>query len=119
MPVHDLADPARHIPMHPLEFQVLLVLMEADLHGYGIAKEVEGRDTGLGKILPTNLYRRLRDLAGKGLISEDEAGGGEKKKLFSITRFGREVARTEAERLAVLVRAAQQHRLLPSSPGEG
>lgn len=112
------ADPTQHIPVHPLEFQVLLVLMEKALHGYGIAKEIEGRKTGLGKVLPTNLYRRLRDLAAKGLISEREEEDGSNRKLFSITPFGREVARAEAQRLEALVRAAQRHSLLPSGPGE-
>jgi DNA-binding PadR family transcriptional regulator len=104
--------------MHPLEFQVLLVLMDGDLHGYGIAKEIEEKDTGLGRIFPTNLYRRLRDMAGKGLLTEAETPAGAQKRLFSITRFGREAARAEAERMEALVRSARGHRLLPSSSGE-
>jgi len=111
-------DPTRHIPMHPLEFQVLLVLMEGELHGYGIAKEIEERETGLGRIFPTNLYRRLRDLVKKGLLAEVEAPTGTQKRLFRITRFGREVARVEAVRMEALVRSARGHSLLPSSPGE-
>jgi len=111
-------DPSRHIPMHPLEFQVLLVLMDGDLHGYGIAKEIEEKDTGLGRIFPTNLYRRLRDMAGKGLLTEAGNPAGAQKRLFRITRFGREVAGAEAERMEALVRSARGHRLLPSSPGE-
>ncbi|MGD8361038.1 MAG: PadR family transcriptional regulator [Gemmatimonadota bacterium] len=112
-------DPLGHIPMHPLELQVLLVLMEGDLHGYGIAKEIEGRDTGLGKIFPTNLYRRLRDMAEKGMISEAEEREGDQRRLFSITPFGRLVARAEAERLEALVISARRHRLLPTRSGEG
>jgi DNA-binding PadR family transcriptional regulator len=110
--------PSDHIPVHPLEFQALLVLMEDNLHGYGIAKEIERRETGLGKILPTNLYRRLRDLVAKGLISEASGTDEGNRKLFSITPFGREVARAEAQRLAALVRMARRHSLLPSGQGE-
>jgi len=111
-------DPDRHIPMHPLEFQVLLVLMEGKLHGYGIAKEIEERDTGLGRIFPTNLYRRLRDMVRRGLLSEAAGPTGSQKRLFDITGYGRAVARAEAERLEALVRSARGHRLLPSSHGE-
>ena len=62
------SDPNSHVPLTTLEFRVLLVLMDGDLHGYGIAKEVERTDASLGKIFPTNLYRRLRDMADRGLI---------------------------------------------------
>lgn len=119
MPRSDSSDPKKHIPMHALEFQTLLVLMEGPLHGYGIAKAIEARGNGSGKVLPTNLYRRLRDLAEKGLVSESEDEDGSQKKLFSITGFGREVARAEAERLETLVGFARGQNLLPSSSGEG
>jgi len=105
--------------MHPLEFQTLLVLLESPLHGYGIAKAIEARETGLGKVLPTNLYRRLRDLAEKGLLSATEDRGGTQKKLFRITGFGREVARAEAKRLETLVGYARGQDLLPSNSSEG
>ena len=111
-------DPSRHIPMRPLEFQVLLVLMDGKLHGYGIAKAIEERDTGLGRIFPTNLYRRLRDMVDKGLVAEAGDPTGSQKRLFNITGYGREVASAEAERMEALVRSARGHRLLPSAPGE-
>ena len=115
----DPPDPKKHIPMHPLEFQSLLVLMEEPLHGYGIAKAIEARGGGSGKVLPTNLYRRLRDLAEKGLVAESEDADGTRKRIFSITGFGRAVARAEAERLETLVGYARGHNLLPSRTGEG
>ena len=112
-------DPNREIPMHPLEFQTLLVLLEGDLHGYGIAKKIEARQGGVTKVLPTNLYRRLRDLAERGLISERLEEESGPRKLFRITPFGREVARAEARRLEALVRLARGRDLLPAKPGEG
>lgn len=113
------SDPKDYIPMHPLEFQTLLVLLEGNLHGYGIAKEIEARGGEVGKVLPTNLYRRLRDLAAKGLISETDDPAGTRKKLFLITSFGRQVARAEAERMETLVGFARGRDLLPSRTGEG
>ena len=118
MPTRKVQDPEKLIPMHPLEFQTLLVLLDGELHGYGIAKEIEARQGGFSKVLPTNLYRRLRDLAEKGLILEAEEEGGSHRKLFRITPWGREVARAEARRLEALVRLARGRHLLPSEPGE-
>lgn len=105
--------------MHPLEFQVLLILMDGELHGYGIAKEIERRDARGGRVLPTNLYRRLRDMGAAGMIAEAPDPAGEQRRLFSITSFGRLVARAEAERMDAMVRAARRHRLLASGAEEG
>ena len=107
------------LPMHPLELQVLLVLLQGGLHGYGIAKEIERSGAGLGRIQPTNLYRRLRDMAEKGMISEETHSPGEPRRLFRITPFGEEVARAEAERLEDLVFSARRQGLLPSRAREG
>ena len=112
-------NPIHFIPMHPLEFQVLLVLMDGELHGYGIAKEIESRDTGLGKILPTNLYRRLRDMATKGMIIEQPPSDDRQRRHFRVTPFGIAVAKVEAERLEALVLSARDRRLLPGRVGEG
>jgi len=96
------------LPLTPLEFRVLLVLANGALHGYAIAKEVERTDPGLGKIYPTNLYRRLQGMAGDGLI--DEVPGADddarRSRHFGITALGERVARAEASRLeAALVEA--------------
>lgn len=104
------------LPLHPLQFRVLLVLMEGKLHGYAIAKEIEKRDESLGKIFPTNLYRRLRDMQDAGLIKEETRQlGSDGRRRFAITRFGRNVARAEALRLKALLADAKRHQLLTES----
>ncbi len=109
----EITKPKNHLPLQTLEFRVLLVLMDGDLHGYGIAKEIERRDTSLGKIFPTNLYRRLRVMAQRGLIDRLPAGGdGKTKRQFRLTELGRQVAQAEARRLESLVADARQHDLL-------
>ena len=106
-------DPRSFLPLNTLGFRVLLVLMDGDLHGYGIAKEVERRDPSLGRIFPTNLYRRLRDMTERGLLEElPTLGNGAQKRLFKITKLGRLVAKEEARRLEALVLDAQKHDLL-------
>ena len=113
-------DPAAHIPLHPLAFQVLLVLMDGDLHGYGIAKAIEEKDTRLGRIYPTNLYRRLRDMAADGLIGETKSDGedGGRRSTFGIMPLGREVAAEEAGRLESLVLDARRYKLLAQRSGQ-
>jgi len=108
-----------HLPLHPLEFRVLMVLMDGELHGYGIAKEVERRDMSLGKIFPTNLYRRLRDMSDRGLIDQLTASSnGEQRRQFRVTKLGRRVAQAEARRLESLLAEARQLGLLPSHQGD-
>ena len=108
-------DPGTYLPLNTLEFRVLLVLTDGDLHGYAIAKQIEQSDSSLGKIFPTNLYRRLRDMAERGLIDHLPASGnGETKRPFRITALGSLVAKEEARRLESLVFDARQRDLLSS-----
>ena len=114
------AAPSNHLPLRTLEFRVLLVLMDGDLHGYGIAKEIERRDSSLGRIFPTNLYRRLRNMAERGLIDHLPASvNGDVKRQFRLTKLGRLVAQEAARRLQSLVLDARQHNLLSSQPTDG
>jgi DNA-binding PadR family transcriptional regulator len=114
-----ITDPTSHIPLHPLDFQVLLVLLEGERHGYGIAKAIEEKDTRLGRIYPTNLYRRLRDMARAGVIRERKTSAqhGKHVSTFQITAFGRRVAVEEAHRLESMVVDARRFQLLPQRPG--
>ncbi len=100
-------DPKCFLPLHALEFRILLVLMDGPAHGYRIVKEIERREKGLGSIYPGNLYRRIRELAGKGLLEEVPPPSGvevdPRRKYFGPTSLGRGVARVEAERLQALV----------------
>ncbi len=50
------------LPLHPEAFRILLVLRAGERHGYSLVKELE-RDPGRpGRVLPANLYRRIRTL---------------------------------------------------------
>jgi DNA-binding PadR family transcriptional regulator len=105
-----------HLPLHPLEFRILLVLLEGPSHGYRIVKAIEERVGSRRRIYPANLYRRIRDLLGKGLIEEaaapvDEAGDG-RRSYVGVSDLGRRVARAEAERLEALVADARERQLL-------
>jgi DNA-binding PadR family transcriptional regulator len=104
------------LPLHPLEFRILLALLDGPGHGYRIVQEIEAREPG-AKIWPANLYRRIRDLLGKGLIEETAAPKGEepdpRRTYVRLSVLGRRVATAEARRLEALVADARAHRLLP------
>jgi DNA-binding PadR family transcriptional regulator len=118
MPV--TVDPLSHIPLHPLSFEVLLVLMDGDLHGYGIAKAIEEKDNRLGRIYPTNLYRRLRDMVRDGLISEAQSDNdaGARRSTFQVTPLGHQVAIEEAHRLEGALADARRYKLLAQRSGD-
>jgi DNA-binding PadR family transcriptional regulator len=100
----------RHLPLHPEAFRILLVLRGQELHGYAIVKELE-RDPGRpGRVLPANLYRRIRTLSEQGLIEETEGLGeaeDERRRYFRVTALGESVARAEAARLEALLAGAR------------
>jgi DNA-binding PadR family transcriptional regulator len=113
-------DPQAYLPLHPLEFRILLVLLEGASHGYEIVKRIEERESGWAKIYPANLYRRMRDALSRDLIQEVESPGAEtdaRRRYFEVTELGRAVAREEARRLEGLVADARAQRLLGSAPG--
>jgi DNA-binding PadR family transcriptional regulator len=107
----------RHLPLHPEAFRILMVLLDGEAHGYAIVKELE-RDPGRpGRVLPANLYRRIRTLQEQGLIEEadnrpDPELDDERRRYFAVTQAGMAVARAEARRLEALVVGARARDLL-------
>ncbi len=105
-------DPTDRLPLHPLELRILLAVLNSPSHGYRIVKEVEAVEGGRFSLYPANLYRRIRDLAGQGLLIEVDAPEGEggsdrPRTYFGATALGREVVRAEVIRLEELVRDAR------------
>ena len=105
------------LPLKPVTFEILLVLAAEHLHGYAIVKQLEERSHGSMRLEPSNLYRTLRTMTERELIGETEhpskqEPNDKRRRYFRITRFGREVARAEAARLAELVEDARAQRLL-------
>jgi len=98
------------LPLHPEAFRILLVLRGGEIHGYAIVKELE-RDPGRpGRVLPANLYRRIRTLSERGLITETDGPDrtdNERRRYFRLTPLGEAVARAEAARLQGLLEGAR------------
>jgi len=113
--------PSDLIPLRPVEFEILLVLTAGDSHGYGIIKEAEERSQGRTRIETGTLYRALRRLAEAGLVEPSGRRPAsdvddERRRYFTITPFGKEVAAVEARRLASQVDAARARALLTDLP---
>ena len=105
-------DPAKLLPLHPLELRILLAVLDGPAHGYRIVKEVEALEGGRFRLYPANLYRRIRDLAGQEFIvevdpPESEGETDRTRTYFGITPLGHEVVRAEVRRLEELVHDAR------------
>ena len=112
--------PESFLPLTAVVFEILLALSAGELHGYDIMREVETR-TGGGVVLHAGtLYRALHRLLRAGLVDElderpDASAHDERRRYYTLTRLGRDVAVAEARRLASQVAAARQRRLIKGS----
>ncbi len=103
--------------MTPLTYQILLALADAERHGYGIIKEIEQRSGPAFAPSTGALYLALQRMAGEGLIQEATAptSGAEvdaRRRYYRLTHLGRQRAEEESVRLAALVAAARDKKLL-------
>ena len=89
------------LPLRPVEFLVLAVLHDEELHGYGIVQQIAKRTNERIQVKPGNLYRVLDRLMDRGLLDEaDDKRAAqpteERRRYYRITDLGRAVARAEA-----------------------
>jgi DNA-binding PadR family transcriptional regulator len=109
------------LPLSPQDFEVLLVLSETALHGYGIVQASE--QSGGPRVLELgSLYRIIGRLLDNGLIEEVAAPGtasadGRRRRYYAATALGRGVARAEASRLRALLSSERVTRLAPERGG--
>jgi DNA-binding PadR family transcriptional regulator len=108
------------VPLRPAVFHILLALSMGDLHGLGIAEEVEVTTDGTIELGPGTLYRSLKEMAETGLIEDvpaPEEGSDPRRRYYGITEAGRRLVQVEATRLARLVEVARDRDLLPRTAG--
>ena len=101
------------LPLPPITFHILLALAEEDLHGYVIIQNVAARTGGELKIGAGTLYRSIQRMLDQGLVVETRErpapnDDDERRRYYRITKFGSQVARAEARRLAQLVKFARE-----------
>ncbi|WP_164928838.1 PadR family transcriptional regulator [Gloeobacter violaceus] len=111
------ADPVCFIPLTPAVFHILLAVAECDRHGYGVMRAVEEYSGGKLKLGPGILYGSLKQLLASGWIEEVAGPGGERRRYYRLSEFGKRVAAAEAQRLSNLLMVARANQLLPGVEG--
>jgi DNA-binding PadR family transcriptional regulator len=104
-------------PLPSAAFQILLSLAGEDLHGYGIMRQVEEQTGGRMRLGPGTLYNSIQTLLEAKLIAEidlreDTRLGRQRRRYYRLTSAGRKLARSEAKRLADLLRVARAKKIL-------
>jgi DNA-binding PadR family transcriptional regulator len=104
-------------PLPSAAFQILLALAEEDLHGYGIMRQVAEQTDGRMRLGPGTLYSSIQSLLEEKFIEEldpreDMKLGEERRRYYRLTSAGRKLARSEADRLAGLLRVARSRKIL-------
>lgn len=104
-------------PLPAAAFQILLALAGGDLHGYAIMRQVEEQSGGRVRLGPGTLYSSIQALVEEALIEEIDSdskseSANERRRFYRLTSNGRKVARSEAEKLADLLRVARAKNIL-------
>jgi len=118
----DAPETAGRATITPAVFQIMVALADGEMHGYGIMQDVDRVTNGVTKIGPGTLYRSIQRMVVDGLIEEldialDGEADDDRRRYYRLTERGRAVATAEANRLAMLVDAARERRLIPKRSG--
>ena len=102
------SDPATHLPLRPVDLQLLLALADDERHGYGLVQAIEQATDGLVRLDPGNLYRVIKRLLADGLVAESARrdvaeAGSERRRYYRITALGQRVLAAELRRLRALL----------------
>src|ERR1700712_4130963 len=92
------------LPLKPDSFYILLVLLDAERHGYAIMQEA-ARSGGAVEIRAGVLYRLLRRMLDDGLVVESDRrpasdADDERRRYYRVTPLGRRAIAAEADRIA-------------------
>lgn len=110
-------DPEELPPLSPATFHVLLALVDAERHGYGIIKEVERRTEGKLRLGAGTLYGSIKRMLLEGLVvvsdeRPDREADDERRRYYRLTDFGLRVVSAQARRLEQLVSVAREKGIL-------
>jgi DNA-binding PadR family transcriptional regulator len=116
------SDSGAFAPLTTPVFQILLSLVDEDLHGYAIIQDIAARTNGDVRLTASTLYAAVKRLVDAGWIEEiavRRANDDPRRRYYRITRVGRAAARAEARRLDELAAMARAKGLLaPLRPSE-
>jgi DNA-binding PadR family transcriptional regulator len=97
-------DIRKFLPLSEATSYILLALNEP-LHGYAVMQKIDKLSEGTVSVGPGTLYGAFTTLERDGLITK--VGDEERRKIFKLTPFGRQVLKAQIRRLDILVRQAQ------------
>ena len=101
-------------PLPSAAFQILLALSIEDLHGYALMRQVEEQTGGRVRLGPGTLYSSIQTLLEEKLIEEvglHQDTPSERRRYYRLTSAGRKVARSEADRMADVLRVARARKI--------
>jgi DNA-binding PadR family transcriptional regulator len=106
------------LPLRPVDFLLLLALVEEEQHGYGLARAIEDATDGLVQLEPGNLYRVIKRLVDDGLVAESSKRPApelddERRRYYKLTAAGAKVAALEAQRLRTVLASKAARALKP------
>lgn len=87
----------KYQPLSETAFYILLSLMVADRHGYGISKHVESLTDGRITLGSGTIYGTLTKMLKDGIVTV--YADGDRKKTYEITSLGKRIFRHEQSRL--------------------
>src|ERR1700691_237867 len=107
----------KRAPLSSATLHILLALARADLHGYGIIKEVARNSDGHYRLGPGTLYDNLKKLMVAGLVADAPPSSSSKRKaasakeddrrFFTLTKEGKDALAAEVDRLQTVVTQAR------------
>lgn len=110
--------PSEAGPLTAPVFQILLSLVDDDLHGYALIQDIRARTGGEVDLTASTLYAAVKRLVDSDLIAEVDPPRGEKtdarRRYYRITGAGLDTVRAEAARLERLTAMARKKKLLPA-----
>jgi DNA-binding PadR family transcriptional regulator len=115
-----MADDRTNSPLSTQVFQILLSLVDDELHGYAIIQDVAARTGGEVRLTASTLYAAIKRLLETGWIEEcrsrPRVDDDARRRYYRLTTAGRQAARSEALRLERLAGMARAKRLIPPLP---
>jgi DNA-binding PadR family transcriptional regulator len=96
--------PNSYLPLKPVEFLLLVALVDEERHGYGLTREIAEQSDGVVQLEPGNLYRVIKRLLDDGLVAESSRRSvdgldDERRRYYRLTALGERVVSLEAQRL--------------------
>ena len=96
------------LPLKPADYMILFVLLDRELYGYRMVKEIAERSDGQIRLEAGNLYRSIRRMIKQELIDESDRrpapeSDDERRRYYAITDFGRRVVAADTARMRTLV----------------